>query len=246
MLCFVLFCFFLAYLESKYGEKNSYHKQQPSQLVISYSLLKLLLFKLLLLVVTKVSRFFCFCFCLCIQAFSSATDLESAETDGKWAEEESDISSVDEFDSVSIKGRRKEFMDRKAALLNQRVSQNGVEDGDSPDFENKDSIEGTDKKTQSVKKNGIPSAKGVKKGKIRFKDQEGKTPDNQKKSKDKRKIARKGQEDEEATKDDAGDTSAPKEEKRNKYLDEWLGIKREEVDTRYQPGKPPPNRYMLV
>ncbi|XP_073231661.1 uncharacterized protein [Porites lutea] len=178
-------------------------------------------------------------------AFSSATDLESAETDGKWAEEESDISSVDEFDSVSIKGRRKEFMDRKAALLNQRVSQNGVEDGNSPDFENKDSMESIDKKTQSVKKNGIPAAKGVKKGKIRFKDQEGKTPDNQKKSKDKRKTARKGQEDEEATKDDAGDTSAPKEEKRNKYLDEWLGIKREEVDTRYQPGKPPPNRIFM-
>ena len=176
------------------------------------------------------------------QAFSSATDLESAENDGKWAEEESDISSVDEFDSVSIKGRRKEFMDRKAALLNQRVSQNGVEDGESPDFENKDSIEGIDKKTQPLKKNGIPSAKGVKKGKIRFKDQEGKTPDNQKKTKDKRKIARKGQENEETTNDDAGDTSAPKEEKRNKYLDEWLGIKREEVDTRYQPGKPPPNR----
>lgn len=172
--------------------------------------------------------------------------MESAGTDGKWAEEESDTSSVDEFDSVSIKGRRKEFMDRKAALLNPRVSQNGLEDSDSLDFENKDSMDGIDKKTQSVKKNGIPAAKGVKKGKIRFKDQEGKTPDNQKRSKDKRKIARKGQEEEEATKDDAGDTSAPKEEKRNKYLDEWLGIKREEVDTRYQPGKPPPNRCMLV
>ena len=233
-------CFFSGLSRTKARGKNSYHKQQASQLTLCYPLLKLLLFKLLLLVVTKVSGFFCFCFC--IQAFSSTTDLESAETDGKWAEEGSDISSVDEFDSVSIKGRRKEFMDRKAALLNQGVSQNGVEDGDSPDFENKDSIEGTDKKTQSVKKNGIPSAEGVKKGKIRFKDQEGKTPDNPKKSKDKRKIARKGQEEEEATKDDAGDTSVPKEEKRNKYLDEWLGIKRKEVDTRYQPGKPPPNR----
>lgn len=29
----------------------------------------------------------------------------------------------------------------------------------------------------------------------------------------------------------------------NPYLDEWLGVKKKEVDGRYKPGKPPPNRY---
>lgn len=28
----------------------------------------------------------------------------------------------------------------------------------------------------------------------------------------------------------------------NPYLDEWLGVKKKEVDGRYKPGKPPPNR----
>lgn len=51
-----------------------------------------------------------------------------------------------------------------------------------------------------------------------------------------------GKEEKEANNENASDVSEPKEEKRNKYLDEWLGIKREEEDTRYKPGKPPPNR----
>lgn len=176
-------------------------------------------------------------------AFSSATDLESTGTDGKWAEEDSDVSSVDEFDSVSIKGRRKEFMDRKAFVLSEERSQNGVQDGGSSSG-NKDSSDEGDKKAHSAKKSGSPAAKGVKKGKIRFKE-EGKMAENQKTEKDRKKMTKKGQEVDVAKKDDASDTSEPKEEKRNKYLDEWLGIKREVVDTRYQPGKPPPNRIFM-
>ena len=176
---------------------------------------------------------------------SSATDIESPEHDGKWAEEESDESSVDEFDSVSNKGgRREEFKARKALALEGRKPQ---QEGDTVEGRLTKSSDGGESKKMhaAAKTKASSSAKTAKKGKIRFKE-EGKTPGNQKvvKDRDRKKIVKKGQEvdNEEDKKEDASDGVEPKEEKRNKYLDEWLGIKREVEDTRYQPGKPPPNR----
>ncbi|KAL9974783.1 hypothetical protein ACROYT_G011866 [Oculina patagonica] len=181
-------------------------------------------------------------------AFSSATDFESADHDGKWAEEESEASSVDEFDSVSNKGsRREEFEARKALALEERKSQ---QESDSVEGRlTKSANEVENKKAHAAKTKASSSAKGAKKGKIRFKEGE-KTPEGQKSGKDRKKMAKKGQEAEkeeekEEKKEDASDVSEPKEEKRNKYLDEWLGIKREEEDTRYKPGKPPPNRIFM-
>ena len=190
------------------------------------------------MIVTVILLFF---FCCC-KAFSSATDFESPGHDGKWAEEESDESSVDEFDSVSNKGnRREEFEARKALALEERKSQ--LESGSFEGRLTKSANDGESKKTHAVKTKTSSSAKGVKKGKIQFKDG-GKSPDNQKPGTDRKKMVKKGNELEkdEEKKEDGSDVSEPKEEKRNKYLDEWLGIKREEEDTRYKPGKPPPNR----
>ena len=147
------------------------------------------------------------------------------------------MSSVDEFDSVSIKGRREEFEARKALVLSERKLQDG---NTTEGILNKSSKEEANKKVQAAKAKGGKVNKEAKKGKIRFKE-EGKPTENQKTEKDRKKTSKKGQE-EEANKDDASDAGEPKEEKVNKYLDEWLGIKREPVDTRYQPGKPPPNR----
>lgn len=168
--------------------------------------------------------------------------MESAENDGKWAEEDSDVSSVDEFDSVSIKGRREEFEARKALLLSERKTQDGGDSADLADgkLNNENSKEGGTKKTYAAKTKGSAPGRDVKKGKIRFKE-EGKAAD-QRTGKNREKVTKKGKEEEEAKKDDASETGEPKEEKRNKYLDEWLGIKPKVVDTRYQPGKPPPNR----
>ncbi|XP_020624656.1 uncharacterized protein LOC110062130 [Orbicella faveolata] len=178
-------------------------------------------------------------------AFSSATDFESPDHDGKWAEEESDASSVDEFDSVSNKGtRRQDFEARKALALEERKSQ---QESDSVKGRlTKSASDGESKKTHAVKAKTSSSAKGVKKGKIRFKDG-GKSPDDQKPGTERKKMAKKGKEVEtnEDKKEDESDVSEPKEEKRNKYLDEWLGIKREEEDPRYRPGKPPPNRIFM-
>ena len=180
-----------------------------------------------------------FCYC---KAFSSATDFESPDHDGKWAEEESDVSSVDEFDSVSNKGtRREEFEARKALALEERKSQ---QESDSVKGRlAKSANDGESKKTHAAKTKTSSSAKAVKKGKIRLKDV-GKSPDNQKLDTERKKMAKKGEEvqKDEEKKEDASDVSEPKEEKRNKYLDEWLGIKRVEEDPRYKPGKPPPNR----
>lgn len=184
-------------------------------------------------------------FCSC-KAFSSATDFESADHDGKWAEEESDTSSVDEFDSVSNKGtRREEFEARKALALEERKSR---QESDSVKGRlTKSANDGESKKTHAAKTKASSSAKGTKKSKIRFKDG-GKSSENQKAGEGRKKMAKKGEEveKEEEKKEDASDVSEPKEEKRNKYLDEWLGIKREEEDPRYKPGKPPPNRLACV
>lgn len=184
-------------------------------------------------------------FCSC-KAFSSATDFESADHDGKWAEEESDTSSVDEFDSVSNKGtRREEFEARKALALEERKSR---QESDSVKGRlTKSANDGESKKTHAAKTKASSSAKGTKKSKIRFKDG-GKSSENQKMGEGRKKMAKKGEEveKEEEKKEDASDVSEPKEEKRNKYLDEWLGIKREEEDPRYKPGKPPPNRLACV
>lgn len=181
------------------------------------------------------------------KAFSSATDFESADHDGKWAEEESEASSVDEFDSISNKGsRREEFEARKALALEERKSQQQAEQVDSVEERlTKSASDVENKKALAAKAKTSTSAKGGKKGKIRFKEG-GKTLESQKTGKDGKKMAKKGKEvekeEKEANNENASDVSEPKEEKRNKYLDEWLGIKREEEDTRYKPGKPPPNR----
>ena len=181
--------------------------------------------------------------CCFYKAFSSATDFESADHDGKWAEEESDASSVDEFDSVSNKGtRRQEFEARKALALEERKSR---QESDSVKGRlTKSANDGESKKAHAAKTKTSFSAKGVKKSKIRFKDG-AKSPDDQKlPGTEKKKMEKKGKEvgKDEEKKEDASDVSESKEEKRNKYLDEWLGIKREEEDPRYKPGKPPPNR----
>lgn len=174
------------------------------------------------------------------QALSSVTDLESADTDGKWAEESSDVSSVDEFDSVSIKGRREEFEARKALVLNAGKSEDvDVSEGNS----NNSSREDRSKHPHASKMKGITANKSVKKGKIRFKE-ESATTETQTFRKGRRKTTKNGQGEEE-TNVEANDLGEPKEEKRNKYLDEWLGIKRVPIDTRYQPGKPPPNRIFM-
>lgn len=49
---------------------------------------------------------------------------------------------------------------------------------------------------------------------------------------EKKKVEKKGKEvgKDEEKKEDVSDVSEFKEEKRNKYLDEWFGIKREEED----------------
>lgn len=149
---------------------------------------------------------------------------------------------MDEFDSVSNKGtRREEFEARKALALEERKSQQ--ESGSFTGRLTKSANDGESKKTHAIKTTTSSSAKGVKKGKIQFKGA-GKNPDNQKPGTDKKKMAKKGEELEkdEEKKEDGSDVSEPKEEKRNKYLDEWLGIKRKEEDPRYKPGKPPPNR----
>ena len=182
--------------------------------------------------------------CCSYKAFSSATDFESADHDGKWAEEESDASSVDEFDSVSNKGtRRQEFEARKALALEERKS---LQESDSAKGRlTKSASDGESKKTHAAKTKTSFSATGVKKGKIRFKDR-AKSPDDQKPGTERKKMEKKGKEVEkdDEKNEDASDVSEPKEEKRNKYLDEWLGIKREEEDPRYKPGKPPPNRFV--
>lgn len=178
------------------------------------------------------------------QALSSATDFESTETDGKWAEEDSDISSIDEFDSVLIKGRREEFEPRKALALSEVESQ----DGDTEDGKlNRGNNEDGHQKGQVLKTKGNTVSNKAKKGKIRFQE-EGRANENQKMGRGGKKTTKKGKEEkEEAKEDNPSDVTGeqPKEEKRNKYLDEWLGIKREPVDTRYQPGKPPPNRIFM-
>lgn len=153
---------------------------------------------------------------------------------------------MDEFDSVSNKGtRREEFEARKAMALEERKSQ--LESGSFKGRLTKSASDGESKKTHAEKTKTSSSAKGGKKGKIQFKDG-GKSPDNQKRGTDRKKMpAKKGEELEkdEEKKEDGSDVSEPKEEKRNKYLDEWLGIKREEEDPRYKPGKPPPNRLVF-
>ena len=147
------------------------------------------------------------------------------------------MSSVDEFDSVSIKGRREEFEARKALVLNAGKSEDvDVSEGNS----NNSSREDRSKHPHASKMKGITANKSVKKGKIRFKE-ESATTETQKFRKGRRKTTKNGQGEEE-TNVEANDLGEPKEEKRNKYLDEWLGIKRVPIDTRYQPGKPPPNR----
>lgn len=181
-------------------------------------------------------------------ALSSASDIENPDHDGKWAEEESDESSVDEFDSISNKGgRREEFEARKALAIEGRKAQEKLDSVGERLTKSSDGIES--KKTPSAKTKASSSAKTAKKGKIRFKEDE-RTASNQKaiKDRERKKIEKKGQEDgngAEKKEDAISNGVEAKEEKRNKYLDEWLGIKKEVEDTRYQPGKPPPNRIFM-
>lgn len=128
--------------------------------------------------------------------------------------------------------------------LEERKSQ--LESGSFKGRLTKSASDGESNKTHAVKTKTSSSAKGIKKGKLQFKDG-GKSPDNQKPGTDRKKMVKKRNELEkdEEKKEDGSDVSEPKEEKRNKYLDEWLGIKREEEDPRYKPGKPPPNRLVF-
>lgn len=176
------------------------------------------------------------------QVLSSVTDLESTYTDGKWAEEGSELSSVGEFDSLPVKGRRQEFEARKALLAGSGKSeQSDISEGKA----NKGNLKVGNKNSSTGKIiKGSTVNKSVKKVQIRFKE-EGKSTETQKLRKGGQKVKTKGQ-DEEKTEEVSEDNGGPKEEKRNKYLDEWLGIKRVPIDTRYQPGKPPPNRIFMT
>lgn len=59
---------------------------------------------------------------------------------------------------------------------------------------------------------------------------------------------RKGNKDK--SKEDEKKDKEKKDEKENDhvnpYMDEWLGRKKIEVDDRYKPGKPPPNRFLII
>lgn len=139
---------------------------------------------------------------------------------------------------MSVKGRRQEFEARKALVVGSGKSEHS---DTSEGKANKGSLEVGNKNSSTAKIiKGSTVNKSVKKVQIRFKE-EWKSTETQKLRKGRLKMKTKGQ-DEEKTKDVSQDTGGPKEEKTNKYLDEWLGIKRVPVDTRYQPGKPPPNR----
>lgn len=139
---------------------------------------------------------------------------------------------------MPVKGRRQEFEARKALVAGLGKSEHSdISEGKA----NKGNLKVGNKNSSTGKIiKGSTVNKSVKKVQIRFKE-EGKSTETQKLKKGGQKVKTKGQE-EEKTEDVSEDTGGPKEEKRNKYLDEWLGIKRVPVDTRYQPGKPPPNR----
>ena len=94
----------------------------------------------------------------------------------------------------------------------------------------KQNSENRQKEEQTTK---LSSAKPRKKVKsIRFKDEMNeKSP--KKADKTKEKDGQSGEANQEEKSDDHV----------NPYLDEWLGVKKKEVDGRYKPGKPPPNRY---
>ncbi|XP_048576875.1 uncharacterized protein LOC5508068 [Nematostella vectensis] len=202
----------------------------------------------------------------------------SSNSEGAWAETASDASSVDEFDSISMRGeqqnkrvhRHGNRKGRGNKEKNGDLTIHGVENGETgetgagdeskieelnslkekglipeDDEKNKDtsdreagkSIVKHSKSNTTSNKEGeknTPTSKSPKKGRIRFKDEVNtsrgrKTPT--KENKDEKSAGNEGTE--------------PEEKRENKYLNEWLGIKKKEVDGRYKPGKPPPNRIFL-
>ena len=59
----------------------------------------------------------------------------------------------------------------------------------------------------------------------------------------KRQVRKNREEEKKEKKYDKKDEKEEQGEKKpNRFMDEWLGIKREPVDERYKPGKPKPNR----
>ena len=169
------------------------------------------------------------------KALSSGTQRENHSPDGKWAEEEdSEASSVNEYDTFTMEARRQEFPATNSLV----VAEGKKQSVSSEELLRTAGGETSDKKTDDITSKENAPTRGAKKGKIRFQE-DGKSGG--KIEKGRKNLSKKnpdGPENEENT----SETGEPKEEKRNKYLDEWLGIKTEVQDTRYQPGKPPPNR----
>jgi hypothetical protein len=211
--------------------------------------------------------------------------LSPGGTEGKWAEDaKSEESSVDEFDSISMRGRKiklpsttqqngdnsdgikarnteeklggnEESDNMESEKLNENFGETSLDnDNENKESENlnevscekvkevngvlgeetvtsADNIKQTTANDMSKQETNKPlSAKPRKKVKnIRFKDE----------------IIVKNNKGGETDKDnESGENN--KDEKSdhvNPYLDDWLGIKKKQVDGRYKPGKPPPNRF---
>ena len=200
-----------------------------------------------------------FTFLLHSQAPSGSTEPQSAG-DGKWAEGQSETSSVDEFDSVSVRGQMGGVSggisstynekDRGAKSAESQTDQGPVNrtysqnENDHRSLETEESIHGSSQTkseagevtSKQVEKKKHSATKSVKKGRIRFKDEERAKAVKGKSTDEKGDAKEKDEKDE----DQSG---AEKGERRNKYMDEWLGLKpKEPEDERYKPGKPPPNR----
>lgn len=183
------------------------------------------------------------------------------ESEGKWAEDtKSETSSIDDIDQIlAMKGRRirppgslanqqttdtpdgNETVDKELAEQEEKPcvedenteQETSVADNDSADkVKDNNTVE-----EEKEKKNTKPTSKITKKIKnIRFQD-EIKKPSNQRRVK---------------SGNPKDDNDQPKEDKQknddhvNPYMDEWLGVKKKEVDERYKPGKPPPNRLVPI
>lgn len=108
------------------------------------------------------------------------------------------------------------------------VNEANNEQDSQKDNQSKDEV--TDK---MVKASSSKSAKKVKN--LRFQDEVMKKSSNQRRAKScTNKDDKKDEE--------KNDKENSKEDHVNPYMDDWLGIKKKEVDGRYKPGKPPPNR----
>ncbi|KAK3747036.1 hypothetical protein QZH41_017812, partial [Actinostola sp. cb2023] len=195
-------------------------------------------------------------------------------SEGKWAEDtKSETSSVDDLDIIAMRGckirlpdsnnqQNTDTPDGSDSVDNKRLSNgNSNETAEEKNLEaenidtNADtkavketSTSNTDKQDDTNKTDTVDkgkdktigkssSSKSSKKVKnLRFQD-DVITKNNQRRSKSGGKMEEK--EKSAAKKDEQGDDHV------NPYLDDWLGIKKKEVDGRYKPGKPPPNRIFI-